>query len=139
MDPGTGAEQSKQTSILVVEDDVFLRNLLIKKLMNENYTIWDAVDGASALKTLETKKPHLVLLDLLLPGVDGFEVLTRLKKNSELAQVPVIVLSNLGSQDDITRAMGLGAADYIIKANFTLEEIVERVKKILNEQYFNLR
>ena len=137
LDPASGAEQpNKQTSILVVEDDIFLRNLLIKKLMNENYTIWDAVDGPSALKTLETKKPHLILLDLLLPGIDGFEVLTRLKKDSGLSVIPVIILSNLGSQDDIARAMRLGAADYIIKANFTLEEIVERIKKVLSKGYF---
>ena len=134
--PGQGAIQPNQTAILVVEDDIFLRNLLIKKLMNENYIIWDAVDGASALKRLETQKPHLILLDLLLPGIDGFEVLSRIKKNSELAVIPVIILSNLGSQDDINRAMRLGASDYIIKANFTLEEIVERIKKILNTQYF---
>ncbi|KKS39010.1 MAG: hypothetical protein A3G49_02895 [Candidatus Sungbacteria bacterium RIFCSPLOWO2_12_FULL_41_11] len=134
--PAQGVEQPKQTSILVVEDDIFLRNLIIKKLMNENYVIWDATDGTSALKVLETKKPHLILLDILLPGIDGFEVLSLLKKNSELAQIPVIILSNLGSQDDIEKAMKLGATDYIIKANFTLEEIAERIKKILGEKYF---
>src|SRR3989338_1643375 len=134
--PAQGVEQPKQTSILVVEDDIFLRNLIIKKLMNENYVIWDATDGTSALKVLETKKPHLILLDILLPGIDGFEVLSILKKNSELAQIPVIILSNLGSQDDIEKAMKLGATDYIITATFTLEEIAERIKKILGEKYF---
>ena len=106
--------------------------------MGEGYGIWEAIDGPSALKTLEEKKPHLIILDLLLPGIDGYEVLSRIKKSTDLSKIPVIVLSNLSSQDDVSRAVELGAADYIIKANFTLEEIVERIKKLLKEKYFEV-
>ncbi|OHA07174.1 MAG: hypothetical protein A2934_02220 [Candidatus Sungbacteria bacterium RIFCSPLOWO2_01_FULL_47_10] len=133
-----GEEQLNKANLLVVEDDLFLRNLLIKKLMGEGYGIWEAIDGPSALKTLEEKKPHLIILDLLLPGIDGYEVLSRIKKSTDLSKIPVIVLSNLSSQDDVSRAVELGAADYIIKANFTLEEIVERIKKLLKEKYFEV-
>ncbi|OHA07177.1 MAG: hypothetical protein A2934_02215 [Candidatus Sungbacteria bacterium RIFCSPLOWO2_01_FULL_47_10] len=135
MAPPQDGEQLKKESILVVEDDLFLRNLLVKNLMNEGYDVWVAVDGPSALQTLEEKKPHLIILDLLLPGIDGYEVLSRIKKSTDLSKIPVIVLSNLVSPSDINKTLKLGAADYLTKATYTLEEVAERVKKVLNERY----
>jgi len=82
--------------ILIVEDDKFLRELIVKKLSSEGYEVPEAVNGEEGVKKIEEEKPDLVLLDLILPGMDGFEVLTQIKKNSELAQIPVIILSNLG-------------------------------------------
>jgi len=75
----------------------------------------------------------LVLLDLILPGIDGFEVLTRMKQDPALSPVPVIILSNLGQKDDVERGMKLGAADYMVKAHFTPNEIIEKVKQILTK------
>jgi len=117
--------------ILIVEDDKFLRELIVKKLSSEGYEVPEAVNGEEGVKKIEEEKPDLVLLDLILPGMDGFEVLTQIKKNSELAQIPVIILSNLGQKEDIERGLNLGAVDYLIKAHFTPNEIIEKVKKIL--------
>src|SRR3989344_1050897 len=114
-----------QSKILVVEDDPFVSNLLIKNLLSAGYSVINAVDGQKALTMLETERPQVILLDLLLPGLDGFEVLKKIKANPETSKIPVFILSNLGSQDDINKALQLGATDYIIKANFTLTEIVE--------------
>jgi len=120
-----------QSKILVVEDDPFVSNLLIKNLLSAGYSVINAVDGQKALTMLETERPQVILLDLLLPGLDGFEVLKKIKANPETSKIPVFILSNLGSQDDINKALQLGATDYIIKANFTLTEIVERIKTVL--------
>ncbi|HEY4483892.1 MAG TPA: response regulator, partial [Candidatus Paceibacterota bacterium] len=92
-----------------------------------------AADGESALKHLETDHPDLVLLDLLLPGVDGFQVLEKMHGNSSLAQIPVVVFSNLGQREDIERAKGLGATDFLIKANFTLDDVVAKVNGYMNK------
>ena len=117
--------------ILVVEDDKFLRELIAQKLIKEGYDIAEAVDGEKGIKAVEDEKPDLVLLDLILPGIDGFDVLSKMKEDPKMAQVPVIILSNLGQKDDIERGLKIGAADYLIKAHFTPGEIIEKVKTIL--------
>jgi CheY-like chemotaxis protein len=89
------------------------------------------VDGEEALKRLETEKPDLVLLDLILPGIDGFEVLAKIKQDPSLTSIPVIILSNLGQKEDVDRGLKLGATDYLIKAYFTPKEIVEKVRGVL--------
>ncbi len=117
--------------ILIIEDDKFLRELIAQKLIKEGYNIVEAVDGEKGIKSVKDEKPDLVLLDLILPGIDGFEVLSKIKEDPVLSQVPVIILSNLGQKDDIERGLKIGAADYLIKAHFTPGEIVEKVKTIL--------
>ena len=117
--------------ILIVEDDKFLRELIVKKLTSEGYETSEAIDGEEGVKKIGEEKPDLVLLDLILPGIDGFEVLTQVKKNSELSQIPIIVLSNLGQKEDIEKGLNLGATDYLIKAHFTPNEIIEKLKKVL--------
>ncbi len=117
--------------ILIIEDDKFLRELITRKLTSENFDIVEAVDGESGLKTLKEQKPDLVLLDLILPGIDGFEVLTKAKDDAMLALIPVIILSNLGQREDVERGLKLGAVDYLVKAHFTPNEIVEKVKQAL--------
>lgn len=117
--------------ILVVEDDKFLRELIARKLEKEGYQIVEAVDGEDALKKVKNEKPDLVLLDLILPSIDGFEVLSKIKEDISVAQIPVIVLSNLGQKEDVDKGLKLGAVDYLIKAHFTPGEIVEKVKKII--------
>ncbi len=125
--------QIELKKIFIVEDDEFLRSLTVKRLEKENYSIAVAADGESALKHLETDHPDLVLLDLLLPGVDGFQVLEKMHSNSSLAQIPVVVFSNLGQREDIERAKGLGATDFLIKANFTLDDVVAKVNGYMNK------
>ncbi len=117
--------------ILVIEDDKFLRELISQKLIKEGYDIAEAVDGEKGVKKVKEEKPDLVLLDLILPGIDGFEVLSRVKKDPFLAQIPVIILSNLGQKEDIEKGLKIGAADYLIKAQFTPDEIVEKIKNVL--------
>jgi len=117
--------------ILIIEDDKFLRELIAQKLLKEGYDIAEAVDGEKGLKSVKEEKPDLVLLDLILPGIDGFEVLSEMKRDQAVSEIPVIVLSNLGQKDDIERALKLGATDYMIKAHFTPAEIIEKIKGIL--------
>jgi DNA-binding response OmpR family regulator len=117
--------------ILIVEDDRFLRELIARKLKNEGYEVLEAIDGEEGLKRIKEEKPDLVLLDLILPGIDGFEVLAKAKEDPDTAQIPVIILSNLGQREEIERGLKLGAIDYLIKAHFTPGEIIEKIKNIL--------
>ena len=117
--------------ILIIEDDRFLRELIARKLKNEGYEVAEAVDGEEGLKRIKEERPDLVLLDLILPGIDGFEVLEKAKKDPETAQIPVIILSNLGQREGVERGLKLGAIDYLIKAHFTPGEIIEKIKNIL--------
>ena len=122
--------------ILIVEDDKFLRDLIVQKLKKEGFAIFEAVDGEEGLKITKEKHPDIILLDLILPGLDGFEVLRRIKSDAPIAQIPVIVLSNLGQKEDMDRAMSGGAEDFMIKAHFTPGEIIAKVKSILKKKYF---
>jgi len=118
-------------TILIVEDDKFLRELIARKLLKEGYNISEAIDGEEGIKKIKTEKPDLILLDLILPGVDGFEVLSRMKADEKLAEIPVIILSNLGQREEIERGLKLGANDYMIKAHFTPREIIDKIKTVL--------
>lgn len=115
--------------ILVIEDDKFLRELIARKLREENYEVSEAVDGEEGFQKVQEEKPDLILLDLILPGIDGFEVLAKIKEDPTLAQIPVIILSNLGQRDDIEKGLRLGAIDFLVKAHFTPNEIIEKIKK----------
>ena len=118
--------------ILIVEDDKFLRELLESKLRKEkDFTIVTAKDGEEGLQKAREEDPDLIILDLILPGLNGFEVLEKIKSSAAIADIKVIVLSNLGQKEDIDRAMKLGAEDYLIKAHFTLEEIIKKIRKNL--------
>jgi DNA-binding response OmpR family regulator len=119
------------TKILIIEDDKFLRDLLSRKLQDENFNVIAAVDGEEGVKKVEGERPELVLLDLILPGINGFDVLKNIKENPKTSEIPVIILSNLGQKEDVERALTLGAKDYLIKANFTLNEIFDKIKKYL--------
>ena len=118
-------------TILIIEDDKFLRELITQKLIKEDYDVSEAIDGEEGIKKVKEGKPNLVLLDLILPGIDGFEVLARMKKDPVLASIPVIILSNLGQKEDVEKGLKLGAVDYLIKAHFTPGEIIEKIKNTL--------
>ncbi len=123
-----------EVKLLVVEDDRFLRELLVGKLKREGFTVVEAFNGEEAITQIRAEHPHLILLDLVLPGVDGFGVLSTMKETADL-KTPTIVLSNLGSREDIDKAMILGAKEFMVKAHHTPQEILERVKKVLEEYY----
>src|SRR3989344_945009 len=126
---GTGSGTAGKIAILVVEDDQFLRDLIVRKLEEEGFDAIQAVDGEEGLRLSKEKKPAIILLDLILPGMDGFDVLKSIKSEKSISSIPVIILSNLGQKDDIDQGIKLGASDYLIKAHFTPGEIVARVKE----------
>lgn len=122
------------SKILIIEDDRFLRELIVTKLSKEkDYLVISAVDGEDGIKKIKEEKPNLILLDLILPGIDGFEVLSQIKNDPDVSSIPVIILSNLGQREDIERGITLGANDYLIKAHFTPGEIVEKIKAIFHK------
>lgn len=125
------ASRRMPKKILIVEDDKFLRELIGEKLFKEGYETVFAVDGEEGLTKAKSDKPNLILLDLILPKIDGFEVLNKLKEDPATEIIPVIILSNLGQREDIEKGLTLGAKDYMIKAHFTPAEIVEKVKTII--------
>lgn len=122
-------------SVLLVEDDKFLRELIAQKLNKEGMEIYFSITAEEALKILETTIPHIILLDLLLPGINGFEFLKELKANPKISHIPVIILSNLGEEKDKETALKLGAKDFLVKALYTPNEIVDEIKKILDKSY----
>ncbi len=120
-----------EKTILIIEDDKFLRELIGRKLIKEEYKVIESIDGEEGIKIAKEKKPDLILLDLILPGIGGFEVLVQIKNNPNLSKIPVIILSNLGQQEDVERGLKLGAVDYLIKANLTPREIIEKINNTL--------
>jgi len=119
--------------ILFIEDESALQRTFGDILKREGYEMISALDGEVGLKLAKTKKPDLILLDLILPKVHGFEVLKELKKTPETKEIPVIVLTNLEEIGDVDKAVELGATTYLIKAQYSLEEIIEKIKKALKE------
>jgi DNA-binding response OmpR family regulator len=119
------------SKILIVEDDKFLRELISRKLTKEGFEIAEAVDGEEGIEKAAEFLPDLVLLDLILPGIDGFGALEKIKENTKTMHVPVVILSNLGQKDEVEKGLKLGAIDFLIKAHFTPEEIVEKIRLIL--------
>jgi len=123
-----------KTKILIIEDDQFLREFLFKKLSEENFEVLAAKEGKEGVELAKKEKPDLILLDLILPEKNGYEVLEDLKKNPLISEIPVLVLSNLGQKEEIEEAFRKGAKDYLIKAYFSLEEIVSKIRLLLKKQ-----
>lgn len=132
-----GAEQSSaeknKKSILLIEDDTFMSSLLGRKLSKENYNIFAAPDAQQARELLNSNPISLIILDIVLPGTDGFVFLKELKESQKLKDIPVMIASNLGQPEEIEKGLQQGAADYIVKANTTPGEIVDKVKGILEK------
>ena len=122
------AEDKKKT-VLIIEDDIFLIKAYQVKFEKEGIDAVVANDGKEAMGFLDKEPVSVVILDLMLPGMSGFDILEAIRKNSKWKKVPVIILSNLGQQEDIDRGKALGANEYFIKTNIKINEIVEKVKK----------
>lgn len=121
--------------VLIVEDDKFLSELISTKLTKEGFDIHLATDGEVGMQMAEEKNPDIILLDIMLPGMSGFEVLEALKGHEKEAvkNIPVLILSNFGQETKVKQGIELGAVDYLVKANFTTGEIVEKIKTTLGE------
>jgi DNA-binding response OmpR family regulator len=117
--------------VLVVEDDVFLSSAYKVKLSKAGYELRMVLDGDEAISILAEFVPDIILLDLIIPGKDGFHVLGEIRKSETLRNIPVIVASNLGQKEDIERAMSLGATDYIIKTDLSMKDVLEKIEKYL--------
>ncbi len=117
--------------IIIVEDDTFLQGLVAGKLSKEGFAIISITDGADANEKIEQEAPDLLLLDLTVPNVDGFAILEKVRTTEAVKATPVIIFSNLGEDKDINHAKELGATDFMIKSNFTLDELVAKIKSIL--------
>lgn len=123
--------EKKAVNILLVEDDTFLANIYKTKFEMEGFNVSVAENGADGLEEAKKKKPDIILLDILLPKMDGFAVLKHLKGEDATKEIPVILLTNLGQKDDVEKGLELGAVDYLIKAHFKPSETVDKVKKAL--------
>lgn len=119
--------------ILLIEDDQFLAEIYVAKFNEAGFEISVAQDGYQGLKKAKEQKPDLILLDLIMPTMDGFDVLRCSKGDADLEGIPVIILSNLGEEEDVRKGLELGADDYLIKAHYTPTEVVVKVKNILNK------
>ncbi len=118
--------------ILLIEDDNFIIDIYITKLNEVGFSVQSALNGGDALVKIKQSRPDLVLLDIVLPQVTGFEFLQEIKNIPELKNVPVIVLSNLGQKKEVEKGLDLGAVKYLIKAHYTPTEVVEEIRAVLN-------
>ena len=122
--------------ILLVEDDSFISGMYQTKMKNAGYQVEVVADGELAWNRLQQDPlPDMLLLDIILPKKDGFEILEDLRKDDRTKNLPVILLTNLGQKPDVERGIKLGADDYIIKAHFTPSEVMERVEKALHARH----
>lgn len=122
---------SRRTKVLIIEDDAFLSGMYAEKLHLEGYDVHTAMDGEEGVRQAAAVKPDLVLLDVLLPKMDGFEVLRHLRGAEATAKVPVIMLTNLSQPEDVQRGLTLGANDYLVKAHFVPTEVVEKIRALV--------
>ncbi|MBI4101609.1 MAG: response regulator [Candidatus Nealsonbacteria bacterium] len=119
------------SKILMVEDDIFLRKIYREKFLREGFNFLEATNGEEGLNKVVAEKPDLVLLDLMLPRKNGFDVLIEMKRNKATARIPVVILSNLGQDSDVKRGLELGANDYLVKTDVNLSDVVAKAKEWL--------
>jgi DNA-binding response OmpR family regulator len=118
--------------ILVVEDDRYLSGAYKVKLLKMGFEVQTAGDGEEALTVLKTFRPDLILLDLVMPVMDGFATLEQIKKNDELKSIPVLIATNLGQKEDIEKGLKMGAIDYLVKTDTSIDDFVSKIQGILN-------
>ncbi|MFC1662813.1 response regulator transcription factor [Patescibacteria group bacterium] len=121
-------------TIVLVEDDSFLAGMYVAKLEMEKFRVHLAGDGNIGLKKIVEIKPDIILLDIVLPKMDGFAVLEKIKKEKDLKNIPVILLTNLGQRDDVEKGLALGASDYLIKAHFMPSEVIDKIKRLVSSK-----
>src|SRR3990167_351343 len=124
----------KKIKILVVEDEEILLTALTEELKQEGFEVIGAKDGVEGVEKATHEKPNLVLLDLVMPRLDGIGALKQMKENSATREIPVVILTNLSDYDKISDALSLGAMDYLVKANYRLEELIQKIKTVLERK-----
>ena len=124
-------KKDTKAKILMIEEDGFLRKIYKNKFSLAGFDFSEATNGEEGLNKIITESPSLVLLDLILPKKNGFDVLVEMRGNEKIKNTPVIILSNLAQEKDIERGMSLGAKDYLIKPEVSLSEVVDRTKECL--------
>ncbi len=120
--------------VLVVEDDQVMASLLTEKLAKIGMEVSFAVNGEACFKEIEKNVPDIILLDLILPGTSGFDILKKIKSDDRTKTTPVIILSNLGSRDEIQKGIEMGADAYLIKANVLIDEIIAKIQEVLQKK-----
>lgn len=117
--------------VIIVEDEAVLQKALSIEALGAGFTVFTAGNGEAGLELIRKEKPDAVLLDLMLPKMNGFDVLAALKKDDATKNIPVIILSNMGQDEDRKKGLALGAADYFVKSNTDLEALTEKIKKMI--------
>ncbi len=120
-----------QTKVLLVEDDKMIIDMYTLKFTQEGYDVVQAENGKDGLELAKKERPDIILLDIILPQMDGFTVLKELKADANVKDIPVVLLTNLGQDGDVKKGLELGANDYLIKANYTPSQVVDKVKSVL--------
>jgi DNA-binding response OmpR family regulator len=131
MQKNSSASKTQTKKLLLIEDDVMLVNMYKAKFVNEGYEIESATDGKNGLALVPQVNPDLVILDLMLPRLSGIEVLEELKKDEKLKNIPVVVLTNLSEEQETQKALELGADGYLVKADLTPSQLVEKIKEYI--------
>lgn len=126
-------KEENKYKVLLIEDDEFLVEVYSTKLDLEGFKTIFATEGKRGLNLAKKEKPDVILLDILLPGMDGFAILKVLKKDKNTKDIPVILLTNLSQKEDIREGLALGAVDYLIKAHFMPSEVITKIKSILKK------
>ena len=126
--------KNKKTKVLIIEDDSYISDMYRIKFESENFETTVANNGVEGLKFLEKNTPDIILLDVVMPKIDGFSVLKEIKKNPKLSEIPVVLLTNLSQKENVERGFELGASSYIIKAHFTPSEVVGKIKEVLKDE-----
>ena len=119
--------------ILLIEDDPFLSSLLQNRIEKEGFKVDLIKSGDEVMNSLKKSKPDLILLDLILPGKSGFEVMEDINSDPQIPKIPIIIISNLGQDTDIARGKSLGAADYLVKANISIDFLVAKAREFLTK------
>lgn len=121
----------KPIKVLLVEDDSFISKMYVTKFTLQKFNVLAAADGEEGLQMAIAEIPDIILLDIMLPKMDGWQVLEHLKVNQSTKNIPVLLLTNLGAQEDIERGLQLGATDYMIKAHFIPSEVIEKINTLV--------
>ena len=124
-------DKKREKKILIIEDDSFLLQMYATKLEKAGFEVKSSTDSTLGLKKAKEQKPDLILLDLVMPLKDGFQVLEELKIDSNTQNIPVIILSNLSEREDVQKCLQLGAADYLIKAHFVPSKVISKIERLI--------
>jgi DNA-binding response OmpR family regulator len=127
-------EAKNKIKVLLIEDDALIADMYKTRLGEEGFAVVNTAIGSEALKLAHETKPQIILLDVILPELDGFSILRELKSDDDTKNIPVMLLTNLGQDSDMAKGKDLGAVAYLVKANFTPSQIVEEINKVINNK-----